>query len=262
LYVDGQKIAENTSEPFNHFTWDVSGYGVSGEHSLQVEVEDVLGLSRMSADVPVQVTVIQPPGGMAGLILRNRLAVTLTFMVMAGAVMLGIIILGGRRGLATLAERRKAQAAQNDPVTQPVHAKLDVSTASVSRANPFPWLRRSEAPPPAYFVRLTADGTPSKGDPIALNGREITFGTDPTQATVVLDHPSLSLLHARLRHAEDGSYTLLDQNSTAGTWVNYDVIPQEGRVLKHGDMINFGHLMYRFVLAKPPATSKPTITPL
>ncbi|MCX6081609.1 MAG: FHA domain-containing protein [Chloroflexi bacterium] len=260
LYVDGQKIAENTAEPFTHFNWDVSSYVVSAQHSLQVEVEDVLGLSQMSAEVPVQVTVIQPPGGMAGLILRNRMAVTITFLVLAGAVVLGIIILGGRRGLTSLAERRKARAARLDPVTQPVLAPVEIPNAA--RANPFPWLRRKETPPPAYLARLRPDGTPGQGDPIPLNNHEITFGTDPTQATIVLNNASISLLHARLRHGDDLVFTLLDQNSTAGTWVNYEKISEEGYTLKHGDIIHFGHMLFRFVITKPPAASKPTITPI
>ena len=260
LFVDGQKVAENTAEPYNHFIWDLSGYLVSAQHSLQVEVEDELGLSQKSAEVPVQITVVQPPGGMAGLILRNRTAVTISFLVLAGAVVLGVIILGGRRGLASLTELRKNRASRLDPLTQPVVAKIEMPV--LARANPFPWLHRKEAPPPAYFVRLAPDGTPVSGDPIALNGHEITFGTDPTQATVVLDHESISLLHARLRHADGDSFTLQDQNSTAGTWVNYEMISQTGCSLKHGDMIHFGHLNFRFVLAKPPAVSKPTITPL
>jgi hypothetical protein len=260
LYVDGQKVAENTSEPFNRFIWDLSGYQASADHALEVEVEDVLGLSRKSAEVPVQVNVIQPPGGMAGLILRNRMAVTITFMILAGVVVLGIIILGGRRGLATLAERRNARTARLDPVTQPVHVQVEPDTAA--RTSPFPWLRRRSIPPPAYFVRLTKDGAPGEGDPIPIFGREITFGTDPTQATVVLDHPSLSLLHARLRYNADDSFMLLDQNSVAGTWVNYELVPPEGRTLQHGDVIHLGRLIYRFVLAKPPVFPKPTINPI
>jgi hypothetical protein len=258
LYVDGLKIAENTAEPFNRFTWDLSVYIVSGEHRLQVEAEDSLGLSQKSAEVPVQVTVIQPPGGIAGLVLRNRVAVTISFLVLAGGVLLGIIILGGRRGLATLTERRKARAAQLDPVTQPLPAEAP----SATRENPFPWLRRKADTPPAYFVKLTADGAPAPGDPIPLLGREITFGTDPTQSTHVLDHASLSALHARLRHLDDNTFTLLDQNSVAGTWVNYDLIPLEGRALQHGDVIHFAQLTYRFVLTKPPAPSKPSLTPI
>lgn len=260
LYVDGQKAAETTLEPFNHFVWKLSEYVVSGEHTLRVEVEDSLGLVGASAEVPVQVTIIQPPGGIAGLVLRNRVAVTIAFMVLAGAILLGILFLGGRRGLATLAERRKRRAAQFDPVTQPV--SMPGSHTATARANsPFPWLRRKAAAPPAYFVTLTPDGAPAPGDPISLTGHELTFGTDPTQATTVLDHPSLSALHARLRHEENGTFLLMDQNSIAGTWVNYESITKEGRVLKHGDVVNFGHLTYRFVQTKPPASSKPTITP-
>ncbi len=260
LFIDGQKVAENTSEPFNRFNWDLSAYLVSGEHNLRVEAEDNLGLTGVSAEVPVQVTVIQPPGGIAGLILRNRVAVTITFVVLAGAILLGILILGGRKGLATLAERRRARAAQADPVTQPIHP-AQPSPATRAAATPFPWLRRKVAAPPAYFVKLTSDGAPTPGDPIPLAGHEMTFGTDPTQATTVLDDPSLSALHARLRHTDEQNFLLMDQNSIAGTWVNYDPLTKEGRVLKHGDVVNFGHLTYRFVLTKPPAVSKPVITP-
>jgi hypothetical protein len=259
LFVDGQKIAENTSAPFDLFVWDISSYVVTGDHILRVEAEDSLGLTGESAEVPVQVTVILPPGGIAGLVMRNSVSITIAFVVLAAGILLGILFLGGRRGLATLAERRKARAAQIDPVTQPVFT-IQGSPAPRTSA-PFPWLRRKAPAPPAYFVKLTSDGAPASGDPIPLLGHELTFGTDPTQATTVLDDPSLSALHSRLRHTEGNIFLLMDQNTVAGTWVNYDSITKEGCVLKHGDVVNFGHLTYRFVLTKPPAASKPTITP-
>lgn len=260
LYIDGELVAENTSEPFTLFQWDLSGYIVSAEHILKVEVEDELGLTHTSAEVPVQVTVVQPPGGIAGLILRNRMAITITFVIFAGAVVLVILFLSGRRGLMTLAERRKARAAQIDPVTQPVQIREDTSTSLLG--NSFPWLRRKSEPPAAYFVRLSTDGSPSQSDPIPLPGRELTFGTDPTQAMIILDHPSISLLHSRLRHGTDDSFRLFDQNSVAGTWVNYEPVPSEGCILKHGDIINMGMLTYRFVLSKSRITAKPVITPI
>ncbi len=260
LFIDGEKASEHIREPFTSFSWDLSGYQVSGEHTLQVEVEDDLGLMQKSSEVPVVVTIVEPPGGMAGLILRNRTAVTISFMVLAAGVLLGVIILGGRRGLTRLAEWRKSRAAKSDPLTQPV--KSIVEAPRNPKGNPFPWLLRRDAPPPAYFVRLAGDGTPMKGDPIGLHGRELTLGTDPTQATVILDHPAISALHARVRRGEDDKFTLLDQNSIAGTWVNYELVPPKGRVLKHGDMIHFGVLVYRFVLAKPPVALKPKVTTL
>ena len=40
LFVDGQKAAENTGEPFDKFSWDLTGYTASGQHMLAVEAED------------------------------------------------------------------------------------------------------------------------------------------------------------------------------------------------------------------------------
>jgi hypothetical protein len=71
LYVDGVQIAENTSEPFDKFTWDLSGYNSSGQHSLQVLAEDELGLSKTSLSLPVSVTVVLPPGGLVALLAKN-----------------------------------------------------------------------------------------------------------------------------------------------------------------------------------------------
>ncbi len=259
LYVDGQIVDENTSPPFDKFTWDLTSYVATGEHLLQVEAVDALGLSKMSASVPVQVTVIQPPGGIAGLILRNRVAVTIAVIVLAGLVLLGILFFGGRKTLFVLAERRRARALRLDPLTQPVSVTSETST---QRGGAFPWLRRKAPPPTAYFVKLTMDGQPAAGDPIPLTGRELTFGTDPTQSTNVFDHPSVAPLHARLRQDETGNFILLDQNSIAGTWVNYEPAPKDGCVLKHGDVIHFGQLTYRFIFTKPPVVPKPIITPL
>ncbi len=259
LYVDGEIAGENTSPPFDKFTWDLSAYLVSGEHTLQVEASDALGLSKMSGTVSVEVIVIQPPGGVSGLILRNRAAVTISIIVAAGLVLLGILFFGGRKTLTTLTERRRARAMRYDPLTQPVNLEKDKAG---SRANPFPWLRRKAPPPVAYLVRLTMDGQPASGDPVPLTGREMTFGTDPTQATNVSDHPSLSPLHARLRQDENGNFILLDQNSVAGTWVNYEPAPKDGCILKHGDVIHFGQLTYRFIFTKPPAPQKPIVTTL
>jgi pSer/pThr/pTyr-binding forkhead associated (FHA) protein len=99
------------------------------------------------------------------------------------------------------------------------------------------------------------------GNPVPLVEQETTFGNDPVQATHVLDHPSIGALHARLKRTEGGDFLILDHNSVAGTWVNYDPVPKSGRVLKHGDVVHFGQLMYRFSLKNPPAEAEPKIIP-
>ena len=66
LYVDGQVVAENKTEPFDTFTWDLSGYTQSGEHKIVVEAVDDLNLSKTSMEIPVTITVIQAPQGSGG----------------------------------------------------------------------------------------------------------------------------------------------------------------------------------------------------
>ncbi|PKN94574.1 MAG: hypothetical protein CVU44_05685 [Chloroflexi bacterium HGW-Chloroflexi-6] len=262
LYVDDVVVQENTSDPFEQFNWDLRGYLVSGTHSLRIEAVDSLGLSSTSAPVTVDVVVVQPPGGLAGLILRNNVAIATTGVVFAGLVLLVVIFFSGQKTFSRMAERRRIRARQLDPVTQPVQTGLEPPTRPLPAANPFPWIRRKTPPPPAYLVKLTSDGQPAPGgDPISLSAPELTIGADPTQATNVLGDPSLSPLHARIQRTANG-FLLTDNRSIAGTWVNYETIPQEGCLLAHGDVVNFGQLTYRFVLGKPPAIQKPKLTPI
>jgi hypothetical protein len=262
LYVNDELVQENTSPPFELFTWDLREYIFSEQHILRVEITDSLGLSGVSASIPVDVVVVQPPGGIFGLILRNQVALLTTGVILAGFVLLLVIFFGGQKTFGRIAERHRIRARQLDPVTQPVKAENEPPSSPQQSKNPFPWLRRKSPPPPAYLVRLTSDLQPAPGsDPIALSAPEMTFGADPTQATNVLGDACVAPLHARIvRNGKE--FLLSDNNSVAGTWLNYESIPQEGCILAHGDVVNFGKLTYRFVLGKPPKPQKPTLTPL
>jgi pSer/pThr/pTyr-binding forkhead associated (FHA) protein len=85
----------------------------------------------------------------------------------------------------------------------------------------------------------------------------MTFGSDPIQATRVLDDPSVSPLHARLK-AENGQFMLSDEKSVAGTWVNYEPLAAP-RPLRHGDVLQIGRLSYRFMLRRPPEIPAPRV---
>jgi hypothetical protein len=112
----------------------------------------------------------------------------------------------------------------------------------------------------AALIRLNPDGQPAAVAPIEITEKEVTFGTDIVQCNQILNDASISTVHARLRQTEDGGYLLQDNNSIAGTWVNYDPVPREGHRLAHGDMVHFGQLIFRFTLRTPPEAVKPTIT--
>ncbi len=69
---------------------------------------------------------------------------------------------------------------------------------------------------------------------------------------VHLDDPSVSGLHARIIRLANGDYIIKDQGSTAGTWVNYSLISDDGHILMHGDIISLGRVQYRFTLTNQP----------
>lgn len=262
LYVDDQIVAVNESEPFNQFTWDLNTYTASGLHHLKVEAVDTLGLSRISLNVPVAITVIQPPRGFAAFLGRYRTAITATGIALAGLLLLGILFWGRLLPPLKPGRRQEARRRELDPLTQPVPVQTKSARASQSQSRQMPWARRSQTTQaPAYLLRLNASGEAISSAPIPLNRQEITFGADPVQAIIVLDDESISPLHARLQQKEAGNFVLADQGSVGGTWVNYEPLDSTGRSLKHGDLIHFGRLMFRFALHPAPETPPPTITP-
>lgn len=269
LYVDGQVVDENTSEPFETFTWDIRQYDTSGSHEIIVEAEDVLGLQKSSMGTPVSLTVIHPPGGIEGFLGRYRDYLVPGAIGLAGLALVTILLRGRVGGV--LFKRRIARRKQfEDPLTQPVIAITEPRVTAVKNSKkskttprrnvwfrPKPTLRLPDAP--AYLTRLTNGGEPASAAPIPVLDKEMTFGTDPVQSIRVLDDPSISPLHARIKRNGDGGFHIYDHGSVAGTWVNYEPVTREGRRLAHGDRIHFGQLLYRFDLNQPPAMPEPKI---
>lgn len=265
LYVDGQIADENKSAPFNQFTWDLSPYRESSQHEIVVEAEDELGLKKASLAVPVMLTVIQPPHGLNALLARYRSYLVIGAIGLAGVALLAILIRGwvGNRGPSPRQEKKKRF---EDPVTQPVAVLTETSNSAKKKSKTQPrraaWMpaKPSRVPEaPAYLIRLTNGGEPASATPIALAEKDTTFGTDPVQSVCVLDDPSISALHARIREMEDGTFVIYDHGSIAGTWVNYEPVTREGTRLAHGDRIHFGKMVYRFNLSQPPAESEPKV---
>jgi hypothetical protein len=251
LYVDDQVADERTSAPFDRFSWDLSGYTSSEIHALRVEVTDSLGLTKSSISVPVTVTVIRPKRGLSAFLSRNNVWVVAGAILLAGGV-LGLTLAGGRirrrSGAASLRSR-------SDPLTQPVVSE------TTRRGLHLPWASQGQVKASqAYLVRLKDDGQPITAPPIPIGSAETTFGNDPIHASYLLDDPSVSPLHARLKMEAGGTFILADENSTAGTWVNYEQL-REPRRLQHGDIIHFGRLSYRFMLRRPPERPTPRLTP-
>jgi hypothetical protein len=93
----------------------------------------------------------------------------------------------------------------------------------------------------------------------AIDGTEVTFGSDALQATIVIKDESVEALHARMHH-EGNSFRIFDQGSVAGTWVNFKPVPVEGLLLNQEDLVHIGRVTFRFTLRVPGSLSKPKVT--
>lgn len=265
LYVDGQIVAENTAEPFNRFVWDLSAYDQTGQHQIVVEAEDSLGLTKSSIGTPVTLTVVKPVRGMQAMLARYRSQLVLGAIAMAGVALLAILLRGRGRRMSTL-DRIEIRKRFDDPLTQPVAALTESPLSAKKKSKTQPrragWLQSKQNRVPeasAYLIRLTNGGEPASAAPIPVLERDLTFGTDPVQAVRVLDDPSISPLHARIKQTDEGLFIIYDHGSVAGTWVNFEPVTREGRPLAHGDRIHFGQMAYRFDLNQPPAESEPKV---
>ena len=250
LYVDGIQAAENTSAPFDQFTWDLKGYTISAQHILTVKAVDSYGLSKVSLGVPVLVTVVKPQFGLLPWLSRNSQWVALGAIFFAGG---GLVVILTRSRVRNRRKTATSRQSRLDPLTQPVHPERRKSGFHLEQKN---MVKNSEA----YLVRLKDDGQPITAPPIPIASAEVIFGSDPIQATYILDDPSVSPRHARLKE-KDGEYILSDEKSVAGTWINYEQLTGP-RSLRHGDVIHFGRMSYRFMLRKPPELPTLRVTPM
>lgn len=251
LLVDGEVAAENTEAPFDRFTWDLRGYTESGQHKIQVEVEDGVGMTRSTIELPVTITVVLPQPTFWTILSRSSVWIGLIALALAGSLLAAVLVRARRRSAQKPKLSRRATA---DPVTQPVPGtgetiRLAASQAKTRPQSPGGTARAHLIPLPGESVGESAVGE------IAIHQREVTFGRDPSQVTCVLDALSVDALHARLRLENDRRFHLYDLGSVAGTWVNYAPISRSGVLLEENDVIHFGKLAYRFI--SQPSNNEP-----
>jgi FHA domain len=283
LFVDGAFAAENTSQPFDQFTWDLRPYTQDGVHTLRVEVADSLGLTGESTEVSVQISVPRPTQGVIVAFSRQRLLVAGLIVLLSASVLALVLILGGRirprlapgqvRSLAGSSEKtrpvgyRERMRQRSDPVTQPV--KIAVEPPAKAKPRPaawkdrLPWLQRKEMPPTAiaFLAPLMGSDGATLPTPLLVTAEDVTLGRDPLQSSLVISDPSVEAVHARLHH-EGETFLITDAGSVAGTWVNYVLVPPQGMRLEHADIVHIGRVGFRFKLPEPGPLRKVVITPL
>jgi hypothetical protein len=162
-----------------------------------------------------------------------------------------------RAGKRVRQDGSKNRRSRSDPVTQPVNIRQE---AASHLAPTQPLRKAAGAQPGVRLVRLGENAQPA-GQVIAITQNDVTLGSDPQQAMVVLEDETINPLHARLYKTAEGEYKLSDAGIIAGTWVNYAPVTPAGVRLEHGDLIHFGRAVYRFELNGPERVRQLTITP-
>jgi hypothetical protein len=244
LLVDGQSVVTNTSEPFEVFTWDLSEYVSSGRHEIQVMAVDVLGLQKTSISIPITVNITETPGKLTIFLERYE-----QWLVSSAAILasLGLIWL-----LIRISHRRRVKRQAG---------KMAINANAILVDEKQTILQRRSKQSIAYLEPLPQIGQMPSGGTLQLPTKVIRFGSDATKCAYVLEDASVEALHAIIFRTED-IFTIQDQGSTAGTWVNYEMLTgEEERRLKHGDIIHFGQLAFLFQLRTPPQHSGPLVTP-
>ncbi|NIS82711.1 MAG: FHA domain-containing protein [Anaerolineales bacterium] len=233
LIVDGEIVNERLEAPFQEIEWDLTDYLQDETHSIQVVVEDILGLQGVSIELPVFVEVRTPPRGLATL--RSAIGPVLAALaVLIAGILLAASLVNMSRGRTATVTTQKKEAPSR--------------RSTLIRAG----LRRQAAAEEAeaHLIPLGPHG--EEGEPIPLTGVEFILGRDPSMTAVPFDDPSVSGMHARMIRLAGGGYLLRDQGSIAGTWVNYDEVPEDGKRLTHGDLIHIGRVTLRFQLSSTP----------
>ncbi|MDR3573344.1 MAG: FHA domain-containing protein [Anaerolineaceae bacterium] len=266
LFVDGVLESENTAAPFDKFTWKLDKYALNpqtaqtSQHVLKVEIVDSLGLKQDSIDTPVEL-VIQPmpSSGLLKRVISNK-----WFPIAAGV--LGTV---GVTGLAGLAVRRRLITARDKPNKAPGIKITPGKTANIRSESEKAHLKTATMSPtrpiaatisaPAQLVRISDKGNSLPDQTLPITQLEVTLGSDPRQASCVIDLPSVNRLHARLFQNPENNYFLADCGSVAGTWVNYVLVADEGVRLEHGDLIQIGRAAFRFELSHPAQIRQPCV---
>lgn len=271
LYVNGELAVENNTPPFNVFELDLTRFEASQRLNLKVEAWDELGLMGASIETPIDITIQRPDQGLWTAIIRNGPFLVVGVISLVGAVLVMVLVLAGRVRPRSISGRAFQQARNQDPVTQPLDHILAQEDTLPNRLTQFarrlptrrlPLGRKAVKEPLAYLVRIGANGEPEAGNIISITSGEVTFGSSPIQATIILDDPAVEELHARLHKNGDGGFYLSDQGSVAGTWINYAPVTNGGVRVEHGDLLHIAKNCFRFTLHKPEIVRKPKVLSL
>jgi hypothetical protein len=272
LYVDGKIADENTQEPFDVFSWNLKEYKTSSSHTLQVEVEDSLGLKNSSIEHKVDIVIQLTPQSVISSVRKNAPLIAGVIAAIAGGILVLVLIVGGHIKPNDFGPKRKKLSKGEKKQTLEEDAIPDLGFYNSNPQNKrMPkWLNKiawstwdRPTPQPVAFLDPFNDIAKSiLKNPIPLPIGETTFGRDSTAVKIPLNNAALEKIHTKLKITRDEILTIYDQDTRAGTWVNYQPISSSGTILAHGDIIHIGDVGLRLKLTDKTRIPKALVIPV
>jgi len=236
LYVDGAVVAVNEEAPFDTFTWETPPLIDPGEHVVQAEVEDSLGLSARTILTPLNIKRIQPEA--ASEISVEKIVIISIAILLGAALLLVTIWLLHRLLKSQLFKRFTRKLFAKDTGYDPEHAMVKQHGETIL-ATLIPLHDTSRS------IDILHPGNAPRGN----QGR--------VQALIDAEH--MEGMHAHLI-IEDGRYWLQDLDSVGGIWVNYEYIGTKTVRIHPGDLIHFGSVGFRFTIKKEQESHKADVS--
>jgi hypothetical protein len=226
LIVDGEIIEERIDSSLDPLSWDLTSLLNSGEHTIQVEVEDSLGLSGRTILTPVfvEVTVPEPeqrfdPG---------------QFGLLALSIIFGISLFI----LVSWLVRRYWQS-DNFKSLFPARIIQDKDVGVLSS-----FVKDNQKDFIAKLIPLDSQIRDPEGV-LHLAHSRVYIGCDPAKAELVINDLSVNDAQAIIIHSDEG-FWINDLDSDSGTWVNYIKIGRQPVRVQSGDIVHFGNCGFRF----------------
>lgn len=222
--------------------WDISGRD-EGTYSLDVAIADELGFQATSA--PVEITIeVSRPSPPTPTVAPTR--APLPALSLGGGDSLPLyLLLAALFGAAAVGLWLWRRARRPRPGTG---------------AEPMPKIIPAPGPPPddRHIAILAWENGEADAGHIELSAADVTLGREADAVDVILDDPSISRLHARIRRNAAGEYWLYDEGSIMGTFLNYERLGLAPRRMQHGDVVQIGRVALRFRLELPKRADKAT----
>ena len=241
LYLDGSLVQKNENPPFGGFEVDLQNLLSKKELTFKAELEDELGLSAETSNLTIRLEMptIADAEGNTPTTLQNPLVF--------GAAGLLVVIVGG----GFLATRRKkavvidAEVAPEATPAKEENSRFKKLTALLPEKE-----KRAETYEIqsilASFNRLDNENQPAAEKPALVINAKTLIGRDKARCEICYEDPSLDEVHAELLIEADGTATIRDLNSTAGTWVDFKPVDDKPARLRHRAIVQFGNIRVRF----------------